>query len=140
MEGAVQATIEHNKICAIWCRLLLLIQKSIVLPLLQNTSYFKYYYYYQVNLHLCAAIGGIPLLIEPTGRQAEIALFTMYNNFKILYNEARRRNLNVRIPAGNCVITGLALCILCYHYFNDKSSIKRNYVTLMDKLLSEDNE
>lgn len=63
MEGVVQVSIEHTKICTIWSRLLLLIQKSIMLSLLRYTSNFKYDFCDLVNLHLSAAIGGIPLLI-----------------------------------------------------------------------------
>jgi hypothetical protein len=139
LERTLQATPEHYSISTFWSRILLYIQKS-HLPSIEFAAISKFFKSYTVNLKIGAAVGGLPLLFETSGRQAEIALFTMYNNFKTLYNEARRRNIRVRIPAGNCFITAFALCILCYHYFNDKSSIKRNYVTLMDKLLSEEND
>jgi hypothetical protein len=54
---------------------------------------------------------------------------------EILYNQAKRRDLPVVIPFGNCVITGFALCIICYHYFNNREMIKKSYADIIDKLL-----
>jgi hypothetical protein len=77
-----------------------------------------------VRLKIGATLGGIPLIFEPKSRQAEIALFTMYKTFETLYNMGKRRDLPVRIPAGNCAITATALCIICFHYTNNRKAIK----------------
>ncbi len=47
----------------------------------------------------------------------------------------KRRKWPVTMPAGNCVMTGVALCTICYHYFNNKDMIKKNYVDVIDRLL-----
>ena len=81
--------------------------------------------------------GGIPLIFETSGRQAEIALFSVYKSMEILYNMGKRRKLPVTIPLGNCVMTGFALCIICYHYFNNRDVIKKSYTDIIDKLLED---
>jgi hypothetical protein len=86
---------------------------------------------------VATALGGIGLLFESSGRQAEFAIFGVYKNMEILYNMAMRRKMPVKIPAGNCVIAALALCVICYHYFNNKEVIKPSYANLIDKLLEK---
>lgn len=86
---------------------------------------------------MCTALGGLPLFFEPVNRQAEIALFTFYKCMEIVYKMGTRRKMSVKIPTGNCVITGAALCIICYHYFNNKHVIKESYLNLIDKLLQD---
>ena len=54
---------------------------------------------------------------------------------EIVYNLGKRRGLPVRLPSGNCIITATALCIICFHYFNNKEVIKESYVSLINKLL-----
>ena len=84
-----------------------------------------------------AALSGIPLVLENRGRQAEIALFTVYKTMETVYNMGRRRGWPVRIPIGNCIITGLALAIICHHYFNNSEAIKPSYRSVFDHLLNK---
>lgn len=86
---------------------------------------------------LCTALAGLPLLVETPSRQAEIALFTFYKCMEIAYNLGRRRGMRVRVPWGNCTITGSALCLICFHYWNNRGAIKESYLALIDKLLAD---
>lgn len=76
-------------------------------------------------------------MVEPPNRQAEIALFSFYKCMEIVYNMGTRRKMSVKLPAGNCMITGAALCIICYHYFTNRAVIKESYLNLIDKLLQD---
>ncbi len=49
----------------------------------------------------------------------------------------KRRKLPVTIPAGNCVMTGAAMSIICYYYINNRDLIKKSYADIIDKLLEK---
>ena len=49
---------------------------------------------------------------------------------------AVRRNIPVRIPHGMCILYALSMSIICYHYFNNKETMKNNYVQFLDRLLA----
>jgi hypothetical protein len=48
---------------------------------------------------------------------------------------AIRRNYPVRIPYGECLLVGVAVAIICYHYMDCPESIRENYKKVLDKLL-----
>ena len=79
-----------------------------------------YYLFHSAVLKIMAALSGLPLLFETKGRQAEIALFTVYKTMETAYNLGKRRGWPVRVPAGTCLIPGIALSMLCHHYFNNR--------------------
>lgn len=56
---------------------------------------------------------------------------------EIWYNLGKRRGLPVRMASGNCIISGVALCVICYHYYNSRGAIKESYASMIDKLLQD---
>lgn len=71
-----------------------------------------------VNGAIGGFVGGATLVLEPSGRQAEIALFCVNKTLETLYHMALRRKLPVRIPYGECLLAGLAIGLICFHYVN----------------------
>ena len=67
-----------------------------------------------------AILSGITLIFEPKGRQAEIALFCLNKSLETSYNMALRRKYPVKIPHGECLLMGVSMAILTYHYINNK--------------------
>jgi hypothetical protein len=48
---------------------------------------------------VATALGGIGLLFESSGRQAEFAIFGVYKNMEILYNMAMRRKMPIAMAS-----------------------------------------
>ena len=84
---------------------------------------------------ITGVLSGVTLLFEPRGRQMEIAMFTLNKSMEISYNLALRRNYPVRIRYCECLLTGVALAILCFVYALDADVYRPNYRKLIDKLL-----
>ena len=84
-----------------------------------------------------ATLGGASLIFEPRERQPEIALFIFTHSLQTMYNMAKRRNYPVKIPHGMCLIYIFSLSIICYHYFNNRKSLRRSYAQILDKILGD---
>jgi hypothetical protein len=69
------------------------------------------------------------------GRQSEIALYTLNKSMEVVYNMAIRRKLPVRLPQGECILTGVAISILSYVYMSDSSTFRENYRKIIDQLM-----
>lgn len=86
---------------------------------------------------LSAVFAGITLNFEPYGRQSEIALFTLNKSMETTYHLLTRRKWPIRICYGECLLMGVAMSILCFHYLNHRDAFRSNYLTLLDALLNE---
>ena len=95
----------------------------------------EHYKYNAINGSVGAFIGGITLVFEPPGRQSEIALFCVNKSMETLYNMALRRNYPVRIPYGECLLMGVAIGIICYHFADCPEAIRENYLKVLNRLL-----
>lgn len=47
----------------------------------------------------------------------------------------KRRNYPVKIPYGECLLIGLAISIICFHYADCPSAIISNYQRVLEKVL-----
>lgn len=56
----------------------------------------------------------------------------------MLYNMAKRRNIFTGIYMGECWLVGLSIMVIAYHFFNNRTLIRQNYVyTILTKLLGD---
>ena len=76
----------------------------------------KYYKFSSLNATVGGFLGGVALMFETKGRQAEIALYCVNKSIETVYSLLRRRNYPVRIPYGECLLVGVATGIICYLY------------------------
>jgi hypothetical protein len=49
-----------------------------------------------------------------------MALHAVNKSIETAYNLAIRRNLPIKLPYGECIVMGLAMAILVYHYYDEK--------------------
>lgn len=76
------------------------------------------------------------LSFEPVSRQSEIALYCLNKSMEVCYLLGRRRNWPIRVPHGECLLMLVATGVICYHYMNNRDSIRDSYLKVMDKLLA----
>lgn len=48
---------------------------------------------------------------------------------------ALRRGYPVRIPHGECLLAGLAIGIICFHFVDCEDAIRDNYKKILDKVI-----
>ena len=93
--------------------------------------------YYVDNALPSGFIGGISLVFETPGRQAEIALFCFAKTMETVWSWLLRRNYVKNVKYGDVFLFGLAIAIIGYYYQHDKESIKPSYQSVMSKLLGD---
>ena len=81
-------------------------------------------------------IGGL-LVLEPEGRQKEIAIFCFSKSMEMSWLIARRRGWPVTLPHGEAVMLVLALTIISFFYFDCPEAIRDAYKGVLNTLLKD---
>ena len=89
------------------------------------------------NVTAAALISPNAILLEPSYRRVELAIFMLPRFLESFWNFLLKRNLVLNIKHGEVLVFAIAMSILMFSYQNEETNIKSTYLSILKKFFGE---